>query len=275
MPAQSEMAPAAIEARGLERTFKGGVEAVRGIELSVAAGEVFGFLGPNGAGKTTTVRILCTLLPPTAGSARVAGVDVVGEAAEVRRRIGVALQEIGFDPVQTGRELLELQCGLYGITGADAKARAAELLELLGLTDAADRRTKTYSGGMKRRLDLASALVHSPEVLFLDEPTTGLDPASRLTVWEEVRRINSGGTTIFLTTQYLEEAGKLGDRVAIIDGGRIVAEGTPAQLKADMGHDVVSVSLEGADAVATEAALSGLPGLERVMAEPDGLALYV
>src|SRR5256714_7322521 len=170
---------AAVEARGLTRTFKGGVEAGRGIDLSVAAGEVFGFLGPNGAGKTTTVRMLCTLLPPTAGSAQVAGVDVLDDGAEVRRRIGVALQEIGLDPLQTGRELLELQCGLYGITGARARERAAELLELLGLTDAADRATKTYSGGMKRRLDLASALVHSPEVLFLDDPPTGLDPASR------------------------------------------------------------------------------------------------
>src|SRR5438270_2849159 len=275
MPAQSEMAPAAIEARGLERTFKGGVEAVRGIDLSVAAGEVFGFLGPNGAGKTTTVRMLCTLLPPTAGSAQVAGADVVEDPARVRRRIGVALQEIGLDPVQTGRELLELQCGLYGIRGADARDRAQELLELLGLTDAANRRTKTYSGGMKRRLDLASALVHSPDVLFLDEPTTGLDPASRLTVWEEVRRINAGGSTVFLTTQYLEEADKLCDRLAIIDDGRLVAEGTPEQLKAEMGHDVVSVSLNGADPTATEAALAGLPGLERVVAEPGALALYV
>ena len=172
-----------IAARALTRTFKGGIEAVRGIDLTVEAGEVFGFLGPNGAGKTTTVRMLCTLLPPTDGAAMVAGYDVVKEAAQVRRRIGVALQEIGLDPVQTGRELLELQCGLYRITGRRAKARAQELLELVGLTDAADRFTKTYSGGMKRRLDLASALVHQPEVLFLDEPTTGLDPASRLTVW--------------------------------------------------------------------------------------------
>jgi ABC-2 type transport system ATP-binding protein len=265
----------AVEARSLVRTFKGGVEAVRGIDLTVAEGEVFGFLGPNGAGKTTTVRMLCTLLPPTAGSATVAGIDVVAEAAEVRRRIGVALQEIGLDPVQTGRELLELQCGLYGITGAAARARAAELLALLGLTDAADRRTKTYSGGMKRRLDLASALVHKPEVLFLDEPTTGLDPASRLTVWEEVRRINASGTTVFLTTQYLEEADKLCDRVAIIDAGAIVAEGTPERLKAEMGHDVVRLALNGADASATEAALRDLPGLERVVPEPDALALYV
>jgi ABC-2 type transport system ATP-binding protein len=265
----------AIEARSLTRTFKGGVEAVKGIDLTVQDDEIFGFLGPNGAGKTTTVRMLCTLLPPTTGSATVDGVDVLADSAEVRRRIGVALQDIGLDPVQTGRELLELQCGLYGIRGERAKARAEELLELLGLSDAADRRTKTYSGGMKRRLDLASALVHSPAVLFLDEPTTGLDPASRLTVWDEVRRINATGTTVFLTTQYLEEADHLCDRVAIIDAGRIVAEGTPERLKAQMGHDVVSLSLDGASAEVTRTALGGLPGLGRVVAEPDALALYL
>jgi ABC-2 type transport system ATP-binding protein len=205
----------------------------------------------------------------------VVGLDVVADGAEIRRRIGVALQEIGLDPVQTGRELLELQAGLYGITGRRGRERAQELLELVGLTDAAERRTKTYSGGMKRRLDLASALVHSPDVLFLDEPTTGLDPASRVTIWDEVRRINSEGATVFLTTQYLEEADKLCDRVAIIDDGTIVAEGTPERLKADLGHDVVSVSLDGADATATESALAQLPGLERVVTEPDALALYV
>src|SRR3954451_22005398 len=266
---------AAIVARSLRRDFKGGIEAVRDIDLAVSAGEVFGFLGPNGAGKTTTVRMLCTLLPPTSGSATVAGLDVVEDGAGMRQRIGVALQEIGLDPVQTGRELLELQCGLYGITGNEAKERAAELLALLGLSDAADRRTKTYSGGMKRRLDLASALVHSPDVLFLDEPTTGLDPASRLTVWDEVRRINDSGTTVFLTTQYLEEADQLCDRLAIIDAGEIVAEGTPERLKAQMGHDVVTLALDGADPEATRAAVGELPGLERVVAEPDQLALYV
>jgi ABC-2 type transport system ATP-binding protein len=266
---------AAIDVRALRRNFKGDIEAVRDIDLTVAIGEVFGFLGPNGAGKTTTVRMLCTLLPPTSGTAIVAGLDVVQEPAEVRRHIGVALQEIGLDPVQTGRELLELQCGLYGITGKRGKERTKELLELVGLTDAAERRTKTYSGGMKRRLDLASALVHSPDVLFLDEPTTGLDPASRLTIWDEVRRINAGGATVFLTTQYLEEADKLCDRLAIIDDGQIVAEGTPEEMKADLGHDVVSVALNGADVAATEAALTGLPGLERLVVEPDALALYV
>jgi ABC-2 type transport system ATP-binding protein len=267
--------PSAIETQALRRSFKGGIDAVRDVDLTISAGEVFGFLGPNGAGKTTTVRMLCTLLPPTSGAATVAGLDVVSDGAAVRRAIGVALQEIGLDPAQTGRELLELQCGLYGITGRQGKERAQELLELVGLTEAAERRTKTYSGGMKRRLDLASALVHSPQVLFLDEPTTGLDPASRLTVWDEVRRINAGGATVFLTTQYLEEADQLCDRLAIIDDGRIVAEGTPQALKEAMGHDVVSLSLNGADASATEAALAGLPGLERVVTEPDALALYV
>ena len=265
----------AIEAHGLERTFKGGVEAVRGIDLAIDEGEIFGFLGPNGAGKTTTVRMLCTLLPPSAGEATVAGIDVLADPGEVRRRIGVALQEIGLDPIQTGRELLELQCGLYGIRGADGSARATELLELVGLTDAADRRTKTYSGGMKRRLDLASALVHSPDVLFLDEPTTGLDPASRLTVWDEVRRINAAGRTVFLTTQYMEEADQLCDRLAIIDAGLIVAEGTPARLKGEMGHDVVSIALDGADPEATRSVLGDLRGLDRVLPEADGLALYV
>jgi ABC-2 type transport system ATP-binding protein len=274
-PNQPADAEPAIVARSLRRTFKGEIEAVRDIDLTVARGEIFGFLGPNGAGKTTTVRMLCTLLPPSAGSATVAGLDVVADSAAVRRRIGVALQEIGLDPVQTGRELLELQCGLYGLTGQRGRERAQELLELVGLVDAAQRRTKTYSGGMKRRLDLASALVHSPEVLFLDEPTTGLDPASRVTVWNEVRRINAGGATVFLTTQYLEEADQLCDRLAIIDEGRIVAEGTPEQLKARMGHDVVSVSLDEANVVAAEAALSGLPSLERIVLEPSALALYV
>src|SRR5947209_19229420 len=195
-PAPLPSGTPAIAVRQLRRTFKGGIEAVRGIDLAVSQGEVFGFLGPNGAGKTTTVRMLCTLLPPTAGAAWVAGIDVLAKPAEVRKRIGVALQEIGLDPVQTGRELIELQCGLYGILGVDARRRTQELLELVGLTEAADRRTKTYSGGMKRRLDLASALVHSPEVLFLDEPTTGLDPASRPTVREETRGINCMGPSI-------------------------------------------------------------------------------
>jgi ABC-2 type transport system ATP-binding protein len=265
----------AIEARGLTRSFKGGVEAVRGVDVNVTEGEIFGFLGPNGAGKSTTIRMLCTLLPPTSGTALVAGHDVVKEGDGVRRSIGVALQEIGLDPVQTGRELLELQCGLYGINGVAGRDRANELLELVGLTDAADRRTKTYSGGMKRRLDLASALVHRPKVLFLDEPTTGLDPASRLTVWDEVRSINATGTTIFLTTQYLEEADELCERLAIIDHGELVAQGTPESLKAEIGKDVVSVELHGADAERTQQVIGELPGLDRVIAQQDALALFV
>ena len=228
---------AAVEAQGLKKTFetKGStVEAVKGVDLAVDAGEIFGFLGPNGAGKSTTVRMLTTLTTITAGVAKVVGVDVAADPDEARRRIGVALQEAGLDPRQTGREILILQARLFGASTAEAAVRAEELLELVELTDSADRLTKTYSGGMKRRLDLASALVHEPDVLFLDEPTTGLDPASRLVVWDEVRRINARGTTVFLTTQYLEEADQLCDRLAIIDGGLIVREGTPQALKDDL-----------------------------------------
>ena len=227
----------AVEAEGLVKQYRGRggtVDAVRGVDLHVYEREVFGFLGPNGAGKSTTVRMLTTLMSITAGTARVTGVDVASEPDVVRKRIGVALQEAGLDPRQTGRELLVLQGRLFGLSHADAAAKAAELLELVELVDAADRRINGYSGGMKRRLDLASALVHQPAVLFLDEPTTGLDPASRLTVWDEVRRINDRGTTVFLTTQYLEEADQLCDRIAIIDEGVIVREGTPQQLKSEL-----------------------------------------
>ncbi|HET7127721.1 MAG TPA: ATP-binding cassette domain-containing protein [Gaiellaceae bacterium] len=228
---------AAVDAEGLVKTYRGRsgtVEAVRGVDLRVERGEIFGFLGPNGAGKSTTVRMLTTLLSLTGGEARVAGLDVARQPDEVRRRIGVALQEAGLDPRQTGRELLVLQGRMFDSPARESAEKAEELLELVELTDAADRRIKSYSGGMKRRLDLASALVHEPEVLFLDEPTTGLDPASRVTVWEEVRRINERGTTVFLTTQYLEEADQLCDRLAIIDGGLIVREGTPERLKAEL-----------------------------------------
>jgi ABC-2 type transport system ATP-binding protein len=223
----------AVQAEGLVKHY-GDVEAVRGVDLRVERGEIYGFLGPNGAGKSTTVKMLTTLLSITSGTARVAGVDVAREPDAARHKIGVALQEAGLDPRQTGRELLVLQGRLFGLSGRAAGARAAELLTLVELTDAADRRIKGYSGGMKRRLDLASALVHRPEVLFLDEPTTGLDPASRLTIWDEVQRINKRGTTVFLTTQYLEEADQLCDRLAIIDGGLIVRQGTPAQLKTEL-----------------------------------------
>jgi ABC-2 type transport system ATP-binding protein len=231
-----------IEAEGLVRRF-GDIVAVDGVDLVVDEGEIFGFLGPNGAGKSTTVRMLTTLLAPTEGVARVAGYDVVSQAGAVRRSIGVALQDAAIDPLMTGRELLRLQAVLHGIGRTEADERGAVLLERVGLTGAADRRVGTYTGGMRRRLDLALALVHEPTVLFLDEPTTGLDPMSRLSLWEEVRRLNHEGTTVFLTTQYLEEADELAGRVAIIDGGRIVREGAPAALKEAVGAHTLVVTV--------------------------------
>jgi len=234
---------AAIETHELAREFEGGIRAVDGVDLEVAAGEIYGFLGPNGAGKTTTVRMLTTLLQPTGGRAIVAGYDVAKDPGAVRRKIGVALQEAALDPLMTGRELLELQATLHGISKRDTRNKSRWLLDRVGLTLAADRRVGTYSGGMRRRLDLAAALVHTPEVLFLDEPTTGLDPVSRKAIWEEVRKLNQEGTTVFLTTQYLEEADQLADRVGIISGGKLVAEGTPAALKADVGHPHLELSL--------------------------------
>ncbi len=237
-----------IEVEGLVKDFKGGVRAVDGIDLSVAPGEIYGFLGPNGAGKSTTVLVLTTLLPPTAGQARVAGLDVVHRGAEVRRAIGASLQESALDPFLTGREHMRLQSALHGIGGEERDRRATELLERVGLIDAADRKVGGYSGGMKRRLDLGLALVHRPRLLFLDEPTTGLDPQSRAALWEEVRRLADDGVTVFLTTQYLEEADVLADRVGIIDRGVIVAEGTPAELKAAIGRpSVEAVPADPAD----------------------------
>jgi ABC-2 type transport system ATP-binding protein len=239
---------AAIEVIALEREFKGGLKAVDGIDLAVAPGEVYGFLGPNGAGKTTTVRMLVTLLRPTGGHARVAGFDVATQPAQVRRRIGVALQEAALDGLMTGSELIELQATLHGIPPRKVRARGAQLIERVGLSGAAGRRVATYSGGMRRRLDLAMALIHEPEVLFLDEPTTGLDPTSRLTLWDEVRRLRDEGTTVFLTTQYLEEADQLCDRLGIIAAGKIVAEGTPAVLKAEVGRPHLDLVLaDGSD----------------------------
>jgi ABC-2 type transport system ATP-binding protein len=234
---------AAIEARQLERTFEGDIRAVQGVDLEVAEGEIYAFLGPNGAGKTTTVRMLTTLLKPTGGSATVAGFDVVKQASKVRTAIGVALQEAALDPLMTGRELMELQATLHGISKAESKRRGEALIARVGLTNAADRRVGTYSGGMRRRLDLATALVHQPSVLFLDEPTTGLDPASRAAIWEEVRKLNDEGTTVFLTTQYLEEADQLADRVGIIDDGLMAAEGTPRELKAQVGKPRLELNL--------------------------------
>ncbi|MFM2070109.1 MAG: hypothetical protein RLZZ623_372 [Actinomycetota bacterium] len=235
-----------IVATGLVRHFgsdSNPVKAVDGVDLRVSAGEIFGFLGPNGAGKSTTVRMLTTLLKPTAGSATVAGFDVVKQADDVRRSIGVALQEAAIDPLMTGNELLELQAVLYGIPASAVRKRADELLERVGLTDAANRRVGTYSGGMRRRLDLALSLIHQPTVLFLDEPTTGLDPMSRITLWEEVRRLNAEGTTVLLTTQYLEEADQLADRIAIIDHGVIVKQGTPSELKSAVGAPSLLISV--------------------------------
>jgi len=246
---------AAIETHQLAREFEGGIKAVDGVDLEVAEAEIYGFLGPNGAGKTTTVRMLTTLLQPTGGRASVAGFDVAENPGAVRRKIGVALQEAALDPLMTGRELLELQATLHGISRKDGQERGQWLLDRVGLTLAADRRVGTYSGGMRRRLDLAAALMNRPQVLFLDEPTTGLDPVSRKAIWEEVRKLNDEGTTVFLTTQYLEEADQLADRVGIISGGRLVAEGTPQALKAEVGRPHLELSLveqEGKERVAEQ-----------------------
>jgi ABC-2 type transport system ATP-binding protein len=229
-----------IEVSDLVREYKKGPRAVDGIDLTVAPGEVYGFLGPNGAGKSTTVHVLTTLLPPTSGTARVGGYDVVKDGPKVRSLIGVALQEAALDPLLTGRDHLRLQATLQGVRKDQRRARADDLLLRVGLADAGDRKVQGYSGGMKRRLDLALALIHDPRILFLDEPTTGLDPQSRTALWEEVARLRrEEGVTVFLTTQYLEEADVLADRVGIIDQGKIVAEGTPAELKAEIGRPSV------------------------------------
>ena len=266
------MAELAIEARNLVRSF-GDNHAVDGVNLAVPKGEIYGFLGPNGAGKSTTMRVLCTLLSPSSGSASVAGYDVEKEAAEVRVRIGVALQEAALDDKQSGREILELQARLFGLSAKDRIERVERSIELADLDDAIDEWVETYSGGMKRRLDLAASLIHDPEILFLDEPTTGLDPVSRVRVWDEVRRLNQKfGVTVFLTTQYLEEADALADRVGIIDQGRIVQEGTPADLKRSVGADVIVVNLtENLEEAA--AAAKALPAVDEVTAGPQGLTI--
>ena len=257
------MNDAAIRTEALVRQF-GGLTAVDGVDLAVGRGEIYGFLGPNGAGKSTTVRMLCTLLGPTGGRAEVAGYDVAARPGDVRLRIGAALQEAALDPKQTGAELLRLQGLLYGLPKSAMPARVAHLGELIGLSDALDRPVATYSGGMRRRLDLAAALVHNPEILFLDEPTTGLDPVSRAAVWAEVRRLNRElGMTIFLTTQYLEEADELADRVGIIDQGRIVAEGTPTELKRSVGSDVIIARIDG-DAASVAPVVERLDGVQSV-----------
>jgi ABC-2 type transport system ATP-binding protein len=262
----------AIRTEQLVRRFDD-FTAVDCVDLSVDRGEIYGFLGPNGAGKSTTVRMLCTLAAPTSGTATVAGFDVGSEPGAVRLRIGVALQDAALDPKQTGRELLRLQGLLYGLPKRAMAKRVDELGELIDLSDALDRPIGTYSGGMKRRLDLVAALVHNPEVLFLDEPTTGLDPMSRTSVWDEVRRLNDElGMTIFLTTQDLEEADELCDRVGIINEGRIVAEGTPDELKRAVGADVIIVRVAG-DAAPLRSIIEPLPEVHGVEAHGDELVI--
>jgi ABC-2 type transport system ATP-binding protein len=254
-----------IVARALTRSF-GDLKAVDGLDLDIASGKVFGFLGPNGSGKSTTVKMLTTILAPTAGTAQVAGFDVTKGQDEVRSRIGVALQEVGIDALMTARELLKLQARLFGASASAADEAATSLLDTVGLaTVEAKKRVGQFSGGMKRRLDLALALVNRPQILFLDEPTTGLDPASRLDIWEEVRRLNTEqGMTIFLTTQYLEEADRLADEVAIIDKGRIVARGAPAILKRQIGNEVVALTFSSPEAVERAAVvLKSLAPLQR------------
>ena len=266
---------AAIEARALARRF-GDTEAVAGVDLAVQSGEIYGFLGPNGAGKSTTVRMLTTLLRPTGGAATVAGFDVGAHPEKVRLRIGVALQEAALDPKQTGRELLDLQGRLYGLSKAERTRRVTELLDLVAIGDAIDRRIATYSGGMKRRLDLAAALVHQPEVLFLDEPTTGLDPTSRAAVWAEVRYLNEElGMTIFLTTQYLEEADALANRVGIIAQGKLVAEGTPDELKRSIGSDLIIATVAAGQGAAAAAAVAEVEVVERTEQTGDELVMSV
>src|SRR5438067_12456685 len=265
----------AIEVEGLVREYRKGPRAVDGIDLTVAPGEIYGFLEPNGAGKSTTVHVLTTLLPPTAGTARVGGFDVVKEGPKVRTLIGVALQEAALDPLLTGRDHLRLQATLQNVPKSKRAGRAEELLHRVGLADAADRKVRTYSGGMKRRLDLALALVHSPRILFLDEPTTGLDPQSRSALWQEVARLaKEDGVTVFLTTQYLEEADVLCDRVRIIDQGQSVAQGSPAALKASIGRptvDVVPADHEQRHRVADVLRQFG----ELTQASPNGVAVLL
>jgi ABC-2 type transport system ATP-binding protein len=257
----------AIEASGLERRF-GSFAAVDHVDLAVRRGEIYGFLGPNGAGKSTTTRMLCTLTSLSGGRATVAGYDVARQPGQVRLRIGAALQSAALDIQQSGAELLRQQGRYYGLSQSDIDTRLDELRGLIDIGDALEQRIKTYSGGMKRRVDLAAALIHNPEVLFLDEPTTGLDPASRAKVWEEVQRLNQDlGMTIFLTTQYLEEADALADRVGIIDHGQIIAEGTPAELKRSIGADVVTVRVNNVAAAAST--IAALPGVDSVEVRGD------
>jgi ABC-2 type transport system ATP-binding protein len=261
-----------IIATGLARYFGSKdepIKAVDGVDLEVKEGEIFGFLGPNGAGKSTTVRMLTTLLRPSAGQAFVAGYDIVKDADKVRRSIGVALQDAAIDPLMTGNELLELQAVLYGIPANQMKKRADELLERVGLTAAADRRVGTYSGGMRRRLDLAASLVGRPQVMFLDEPTTGIDPRSRMDVWELVEDLVRGGTTVLLTTQYLEEADQLARDVLVIDHGRAIAKGTPDELKAMVGGERIEVVVTDRTRLGDAAAVLARHAIDEVRSDPQ------
>ena len=240
----------AVEAKNLKKTFKtkqGNVEAVRDVSFKVNKGEVFGILGPNGAGKSTTILMLTTLLRITSGTAKINDLDVVKNDSEVRNKIGIALQDTGIDNLLTARELFYTTARLWGLSKSKSKDRTEEMLNLVGLTEASDRRVKTYSGGMKRRLDLGLSLVHKPEVLFLDEPTTGLDPGSRRVLWDEIKKLRDEGVTIILTTQYLEEADELANRISIIDEGLVVAEGTPDELKSSIGGDVITLTFRSDD----------------------------
>ncbi len=265
----------AVQTQNLVRDF-GEVKAVDRIDLNISRGEIYGFLGPNGAGKTTLVRMLITLLLPTGGGATVAGFDVIRQSNDVRLRIGAALQDAALDPKQTGRELLRLQGRLYGLSRRDVDTRFDELTSLIDIGDAIDRFVGTYSGGMKRRLDLAASLIHNPEILFLDEPTTGLDPISRSRVWDEVRRINQNmDVTIFLTTQYLEEADALADRVGIINNGRLMAEGTPDELKRSMGKDVIIARVVDGQAERARDAVSVLDAVDAVDATGGEVIIQV
>jgi ABC-2 type transport system ATP-binding protein len=249
----------AVETQEVTKYF-GDVHALEGVSLSFEPGIVYGLLGPNGAGKTTLIRILATLSKPTSGVARVAGIDVREHPMAVRNRIGLGGQFAAVDGYQTGRENVEMVGRLYNLSAVETKKRADEVLEKIGLTDAADRQAKTYSGGMKRRLDLAASIIGRPEILFLDEPTTGIDPGSRLDLWELIEDLVEGGTTLLLTTQYLEEADRLADRIGVIDHGRLIAEGTAAELKARMGGDVIELTVESEDTTRTIEALKTIAG---------------
>jgi ABC-2 type transport system ATP-binding protein len=271
-----------ITVNDLVKVYKGGTRAVDGISFTVGEGEFFGFLGPNGAGKTTTIRILATLLRPTSGSATVSGIDVMAHPGEVRTQVGFAMQTVAVDPLATGRENLELIGRLRRVPAKQLQERIDDLLVLMKLTESQKKITGTYSGGMKRRLDLASALLHRPKVLFLDEPTEGLDPQSRTALWEELESVNRSGTTMFLTTHYMEEADRLCNRIAIVDDGKIVVAGTPAELKRTVGNDVVELQLEADDTEELERQRSGIGRLlegfdpvAEIKPSPSGIQLYV